>query len=573
MGIALYRKYRPQTLAEITGQNHIRITLANELAGGSVAHSYLFTGPRGVGKTSMARIFAKALNCLKRKEGESEPCNDCDACNEQRTGRSMDVIEIDAASNTGVDNVRENVIEHVRFAPTSRRYKIFIIDEVHMLSTSAWNALLKTLEEPPAHAVFIMATTEIHKVPATIISRCQRFDFKRIPLASMIERLKHMSVGEGVDVDDAVLEAVARLGDGCLRDAESMLEQVLSLDEKKIGLEQAALVLPRSNRDLVVAFVAALAGRQGSEAIELVNKLVEEGVDLQQFVNETIEYLRALLVAALGAPSAVEMTDATKRLSAGHIVRLINSFMAARVELKSTPIPQLPLELVAAEHCGDAAAFAEKLIANNPIPHSPTPNGAGKIPKAPEPVVIKPQPIAPSAPVKPLPPAAATPAPLRAETEQASDQSNEAPTKAGNSTFDISHSTLAAQPAPPVETKMPDRLEASSQPLPLETLALRWDELCAAVQDENPSLPFLLRVSRPLRFEDGELVIGVQYKLHADKLNQMKNKDSIIRGLTALYNCAIIPVRAEISQPNEAGAVSNPVTDSLLAQFGGTVVE
>src|SRR5512133_3616699 len=164
MGIALYRKYRPQTFNDLTGQNHIRVTLTNELAGSSVAHAYLFTGPRGVGKTSMARIFAKALNCLKRKAGESEPCNDCEACNEQRAGRSLDVIEIDAASNTGVDNVRENIIDHVRFAPTSRRYKIFIIDEVHMLSTSAWNALLKTLEEPPAHAVFIMATTEIHKV-------------------------------------------------------------------------------------------------------------------------------------------------------------------------------------------------------------------------------------------------------------------------------------------------------------------------------------------------------------------------------------------------------------------------
>ncbi len=558
MGIALYRKYRPQTLAEITGQNHIRITLANELANGSVAHSYLFTGPRGVGKTSMARIFAKALNCLKRKDGQSEPCNDCDACNEQRTGRSMDVIEIDAASNTGVDNVRENVIEHVRFAPTSRRFKVFIIDEVHMLSTSAWNALLKTLEEPPAHAVFIMATTEIHKVPATIISRCQRFDFKRIPLASMVERLKHMAVGEGVEVDDAVLEAVARLGDGCLRDAESMLEQVLSLDEKKIGLDEAALVLPRSNRDLVAAFVAALAGRQGSEAIELVNKLVEEGVDLQQFVNETIEYLRALLVAALGAPSSVAATDATKHLSAGHIVRLINSFMAARVELKSTPIPQLPLELVAAEHCGDVGAAAEKLNANNPIPHSAIPNGAGKIPKAPEPVAAKSQPVAPAVAAK-VETAQIQPAPVVASPSA----TLEAKPSAAESAAKVEAVAPAANPYPP----------SGAASIPLDTLALRWDELCAAVQDENPSLPFLLRVARPMRFEDGELVIGVQYKLHADKLNQMKNKDSIIRGLTALYNCAIIPVRAEITQPDAAGAVSNPMTNNLLAQFGGTVVE
>jgi DNA polymerase-3 subunit gamma/tau len=518
MGIALYRKYRPQTFAEVTGQNHIRITLQNELAAGSVAHAYLFTGPRGVGKTSMARIFAKALNCLKRKEGESEPCNDCDACNEQRTGRSLDVIEIDAASNTGVDNVRENVIEHVRFAPTSRRYKIFIIDEVHMLSTSAWNALLKTLEEPPAHAVFIMATTEVHKVPATIVSRCQRFDFKRIPLSSMVERLRHMAVGEGVTVDDAVLEAVARLGDGSLRDAESMLEQVLSLDEKKIGLEEAALVLPRSNAQLVAQFIDALADRQGSEAVALVNRLVEEGVDLQQFTNESIEYLRALLMAALGAPSSSAPTDPAKRLSASHLVRLINSFMAARTELKSTPIPQLPLELIAAEHCGD---FSAGQMAN------------GK---------------------------SSADASLRAPAKRSHEPTVKAETKAAPKN-DTSDEPRATSPVP-----------RATSPVPMETLALRWDELCAAVQEENPSLPYLLRVSRPLRFEDNELVIGVQYKLHADKLNIIKNKDSIMRGLTALYGCAIIPVRAIVVAANESAA-ANPLTDNLLAQFGGTVVE
>jgi len=528
MGIALYRKYRPQTFAEVTGQNHIRITLQNELAAGSVAHAYLFTGPRGVGKTSMARIFAKALNCLKRKAGESEPCNDCDACNEQRVGRSLDVIEIDAASNTGVDNVRENVIEHVRFAPTSRRYKIFIIDEVHMLSTSAWNALLKTLEEPPAHAVFIMATTEVHKVPATIVSRCQRFDFKRILLAAMVERLKHMAVHEGVAVDEAVLEAVARLGDGSLRDAESMLEQVLSLDEKKIGLEEAALVLPRSNAQLVAQFIDTLADRQGSEAVALVNKLVEEGVDLQQFVNESIEYLRALLVAALGAPPSVESTDAANRLSAAHLHRLINSFMVARAELKSTPIPQLPLELIAAEHCGDAAASQE-------------PRTKNQFPAPPKTVIAS-------------------------EPERAR-QSHEQSAKVESKT------APQAEVSPRPESESSKLKTESSASIPLETLALRWDELCAAVQEENPSLPYLLRVSRPLRFEDGELVIGVQYKLHADKLNQIKNKESIIHGLTALYGCAIIPVRAEIVASHIDTAASNPLTDNLLAQFGGTVVE
>src|SRR3989344_5558425 len=188
MATTLYRKYRPQTFAEVVGQNHIKTTLQNELEKDKIAHAYLFSGPRGLGKTTMARLFAKAVNCLTRKSGQSEPCNQCNSCQEVITGRSLDVIEIDAASHTGVDNVRENIIENSRFTPTSRKFKVFIIDEVHMLSTSAFNALLKTLEEPPEHAIFILATTEIHKVPETIVSRCQHFDFHKVPTADIVKR-------------------------------------------------------------------------------------------------------------------------------------------------------------------------------------------------------------------------------------------------------------------------------------------------------------------------------------------------------------------------------------------------
>ena len=201
MSLALYRKYRPQIFAELVGQNHIKTTLQNELATGKVAHAYLFSGPRGLGKTTVARLLAKAVNCLKRQAGESEPCNQCDACKEIVDNRSLDVIEIDAASNTGVDNVRENIIGNSRFTPTSRKYKVFIIDEVHMLSLSAFNALLKTLEEPPPYAIFILATTEIHRVPPTIISRCQRFDFRKVGLADVVERLNKIVNAEKRKVD------------------------------------------------------------------------------------------------------------------------------------------------------------------------------------------------------------------------------------------------------------------------------------------------------------------------------------------------------------------------------------
>jgi DNA polymerase-3 subunit gamma/tau len=526
MGIALYRKYRPQTFSAIAGQNHIRITLENELAADSVAHAYLFTGPRGVGKTSMARIFARALNCQNRKTGEREPCNVCDSCREAAEGRSLDIVEIDAASNTGVDNVRENIIERVRFAPAVRRYKIFIIDEVHMLSSSAWNALLKTLEEPPSHAIFIMATTEINKVPATIISRCQRFDFKRIPAAGIGERLKHLAAGEGVSVDDAVIAAVVGLSDGCLRDAESLFEQVLSLDEKNIGMDEAALVLPRGNAELVSLFIGALATRNGVAALSIISRLVEEGVDLNQFVADALERARVLMIGAMGAPVETPSGD----IPVARLVRIINSLMAARMELKSSPIPQLPLELVAAEFCGDAPT--EAAIKNEPPAGVKPPSGKDEKDK--------------NADEKNTPAPAAKP-PIKAAADDS--VSKDSGQKTAKSQSDAIFS------------------------VPLETMALRWDELCAAVQEENPSLPFILRVARPLRFEGGELVIGVQYKMHAEKLNTPKSKDSIIAGLTALYKSARISVRAEIAAPDDGKSAGGAITDGLIAQFGGAVVE
>ena len=184
----LYRKYRPQTFGEVVNQNHVKITLQNEIQAGKIAHAYLFCGPRAVGKTTIARVFAKAVNCTNRKEGDFEPCNKCDNCQSIFDGRNLDVIEIDAASHTGVDNVRENIIASARVAPSNYKYKVFIIDEIHMLSASAFNALLKTMEEPPAHAIFILCTTEVHKVPTTIISRCQRFDFKRIGVSEITKK-------------------------------------------------------------------------------------------------------------------------------------------------------------------------------------------------------------------------------------------------------------------------------------------------------------------------------------------------------------------------------------------------
>ena len=248
MSEVIYRKYRPKTFAKVMGQKPIKITLQNEIKSISMAHAYLFVGPRGTGKTTLARLFARSLNCLNRLEKESEPCNECQACKLILDNRSLDVIEMDAASHTGVDNVRENIITASQVPPFNKEgYKIFVIDEVHMLSKSAFNALLKTLEEPPAKVIFILATTEIHKVPETIISRCQRFDFKKIPQKDIMQRLNEIIEWEKISIPENILMEIARKSEGCLRDAESLLGQISSLANGNITEELASLVLPRSH--------------------------------------------------------------------------------------------------------------------------------------------------------------------------------------------------------------------------------------------------------------------------------------------------------------------------------------
>ncbi len=335
----LYRKYRPSTFAEVAGQEHVKAALANEVASDRVAHSYLFSGPRGVGKTSLARIFAKALNCRKPST-EGEPCGSCDACLEISSGRALDVVEIDAASHTGVDNVREQVIENARFAPSKLDWKVFIIDEVHMLSTSAFNALLKTLEEPPARVVFILATTELQKLPATVVSRCQRFEFKKIPMPELLERLGELAKKEGFDVEESVLAAVARMSEGCLRDAESFLSQIFSLGEKKITKETAALVLPMLSSEAIVGLASALFSRDAKASVVVWEALLNGGADPLRIVGEVIDVTRETVLGALRRGD--ESAEATS---------LLERLVRAHGEMKRLDPPELGFELLIAEWC------------------------------------------------------------------------------------------------------------------------------------------------------------------------------------------------------------------------------
>lgn len=330
--IALYRKYRPQDFANLVGQEHIQSTLQNGLASGKVAHAYLFCGPRGTGKTSTARLIAKGLNCLNLS-AKGEPCNTCENCQEIAEGHMLDVIEIDAASNRGVDEIRD-LREKVKFSPSRGKKKVFIIDEVHMLTKEAFNALLKTLEEPPEHAHFILATTETHKVPATIISRCQRFDFRRLQAETIAERLAYIAAQENVPAEQEALLLIAKAADGGMRDAISLFEQLVN--KKGIQLEQVQQNLGLVNHQIIADFITFLEAGNAKAASKLIDQIYLDGIDLKQFSKACLETLRDKMLRAVSQG---------EQILARRYLRFIEILQDNSTKLKNSDIPQLPLEL------------------------------------------------------------------------------------------------------------------------------------------------------------------------------------------------------------------------------------
>ncbi|MBM4159671.1 MAG: DNA polymerase III subunit gamma/tau [Ignavibacteria bacterium] len=344
------RKWRPMVFEEVIGQPHITSTLRNAISSNRLAHAYIFSGLRGTGKTTVARILAKAINCQSPKG--SNPDNRCEVCQEITAGRSLDVIEIDGASNRGVEEIR-NLRESVRYTPTRGKYKVYIIDEVHMLTKEAFNALLKTLEEPPPHVVFIFATTEVHKVPMTILSRCQRFDFRRISIDETISNLRTISRGEGVTIDDGALMIIAKKGDGSLRDAQSIFDQARSFCGNEIGSADVLKVLNAVDQELYFRVTDMIKSRDVRGGIELVDEIVRNGYDLREFLGGLAEHLRNLLVVL--ATESTELVEASemyrerykevaKSFQQNDILRLIRLVNELEQSIRWAPQPRFKLE-------------------------------------------------------------------------------------------------------------------------------------------------------------------------------------------------------------------------------------
>lgn len=533
----LYRKYRPQNFEEVVGQNHIKLTIRHEIETGKIAHAYIFCGPRAVGKTTMARVFAKAINCQESRQGKSEPCNKCESCNEITNGRHIDIIEIDAASNTGVDNVRENIIANARVTPAKAKFKVFIIDEVHMLSLSSFNALLKIIEEPPVNVIFILCTTEIHKVPNTIISRCQRFDFRKISISDIAKKLSYIAKAEKIIIEKNIIESIARQSQGYMRDAESLFGQVIAIAGKvgkdgsrEVSTEEADLIIPRSDLNEALNLLDHLLKKDAASAIALVNQLIFDGIDLKVFLNDFIELSRKIILnkisPSLNDKFGLDMGDSLERKtmeiahnsSPERMVLIVEKFIKATNELKGSAIMQLPVELAIIELCQVVIETKNSVQTTNFI------------------------------------------------KEVAVEKKN------------ASTNTV--------------KTNSTSLQFSQEEIKNKWSEFLVKIKKYNHSLSFILKVCQPREFIDNQLELAFKYKFHKERVSDPQIKVLIEKTLFEVFGLPLSFV-ALIDETLEVGDNGNGISeakiensesqdkksagdenlmDNLLKTFGGRVI-
>lgn len=541
MAQALYRKWRPQTWDETVGQDHVVQTLRNAIRGGHVAHAYLFAGPRGTGKTTTARILAKAVNCLA-DELADRPCNACAHCVAVNEGRFLDLIEIDAASNTSVEDVRD-LRDKINFAPNQGRYKVYIIDEVHMLSTAAFNALLKTLEEPPAHAIFVLATTEVHKVPATVLSRCQRHEFRRIPLADIVRQLGRLVESEDLQVQPEALQLIARQATGSMRDAISLLDQLTSTGDR-VDLKMAEEVLGTATSEAVRGLIQAAIDRNTGAGLTLITQALDAGADPRQLARQVVDYLRGVLLMKMDTGELVEAQAETRELmsrqagqmSLEHVLNAIRAFSRAATEGRATWQPSLPLEL----------AFIEAVDARG----DPSPEGGTR--------VVTGRRVDPESP-----------------PATASEDANAVDYRPAAGVAPL------RERSPGPATQIVDK---SGEPggAGLQQISGRWRDILTAARKYDARTQALLNSSRPLGVESGVLVLGFRSDLLREKMEKGHNADIVRRALNEVLGVpmALRCVLVGNWTPNDEAedGAAPPVEDggmvaTALRELGGHIID
>jgi DNA polymerase-3 subunit gamma/tau len=507
-----YRKWRPQTLHEVLGQEPVTQTLRHAVEGGKIAHAYLFCGPRGTGKTSTARILAKAINCPNQSGGE--PCNTCDICRSITEGRALDVIEIDAASNRGIDEIG-SLREKANYAPSLARYKVYIIDEVHMLTEAACNALLKTLEEPPGHVIFVLATTEAHKVIPTIISRCQRFNFHRLRQTEIMEKLKLICEKEGIHIEPGALELIARAATGSLRDAENILQQMIAYYGNQIELAKVQTELGIGWDPRIRQMAGCIVNRDVLAGLKVINNLNSDGVDLRQFNLGLVEYLRGLLLVKSRCEEALdvtsedlaEMNSLTANATMDYLLNAAKSFSA--IDFRSNNYSSLPLELALLDCALSQASGQEQLTTTNTVETG--------------------------------------------DDTEVIESLEEA-------------ELSAALDTPRVETELPNE----GIPQDIDYLRIRWREFIKSLRGAGSSGnldAFLRSACDPVALEDDTLVLGLYYSFHKEKIEDAKYRYLVEKKLKEVFGrpykirCILVDYKRE--DPSQA-RTQNPVIKAAL---------